>query len=134
LVRVIPVAIRCEILGAPNVFVEILDVVFESLRKITLTLRYPGVDSIRRRGGEQVPVAGIFAVSDEFRRTAVAQGKPRSVRIDAGAATVANGQTNASFVWHVNSVQAGFLGGEGGFRRVDFEVLVRAVKLREAQR
>jgi hypothetical protein len=37
-------------------------------------------------------------------------------------------------VWHVNSVQTGFLGGQGGFRRVDFEVLVRAVKLREAQR
>src|SRR6185369_4815435 len=68
-----PVAIRLEILAAPNIFVVILGVVLESLRQITLAFRNPTVDCIRGRGCHEIPVAGIVAVDDQFRCTTLAE-------------------------------------------------------------
>jgi hypothetical protein len=74
-----PVAIGLEILAAPNIFAVILGVVLETLREIALALGDPTIDRIRRRGCHQIPVAGVFAVDDQFRRTTVAKRETRSV-------------------------------------------------------
>jgi hypothetical protein len=79
IVSVIPVAVSIEIFCAPNVLIEILDVVFEFLRQIFLALAHPIVNSIPWAGCKKFPVAGVFAVDDEFSRTAIAQGKPGCV-------------------------------------------------------
>lgn len=78
-VRVRPIAIVLEILGAPDVFVEILHIAFKMLCQMALALVYPIVNSIGWSGGEQFPITGILATHNEYRRTTVAQRKSGSV-------------------------------------------------------
>jgi hypothetical protein len=84
-----PIAVGFELFGAPNRFVKVLDVVFESLRKVLFAIADPGVDRIARRSGNEVPVAGVLAGDDQFRRTTFAQSETRRVGINPGGATVA---------------------------------------------
>jgi len=76
---VAPLTIVVEIFGAPNVFVEILVSVTETFRKITLAIAYPLVNRITWSSGEQVPIAGALARSDEFRGASIAQREPGGV-------------------------------------------------------
>lgn len=74
-VGIIPIAIGIEIFCAPNVFVEILDVVLESLRQKLLTLANPIVNRITRCSGEKFPVAGSFTDDKELSRATIAQSE-----------------------------------------------------------
>jgi hypothetical protein len=74
-----PLAVIVEILGAPNILIEVLVVVSKTLRQITLTIADPFVDGVTRCGGEQVPISSVLAGDDEFRGTSVAQRESGSV-------------------------------------------------------
>ena len=47
-----PLTVSIEILGAPNVFVKILNIVTKALCEISLTLAHPLVDRVARSGSE----------------------------------------------------------------------------------
>src|SRR5438045_3025128 len=90
-VRIHPIAVSIEILCAPNVFVVVANVEFETLSQVLLTLVHPVVNGVARCGSMEFPIAGVFTGNHEFSRAAVAQVKTGSVGIDAGAASVAHG-------------------------------------------
>jgi hypothetical protein len=75
IVRTYPVAVGVKIFRAHDILIEILNVIFESLREVLLTLIHPVVDDVALRCGKQVPIAGIVAGDDEFSGTVVAQSK-----------------------------------------------------------
>jgi hypothetical protein len=126
--RVIPIAVGLEIFRAPNILVVVLDVVFESLGKIAFPVVDPFVRGIERCRDEKLPVAGGGAVGNEFRGASIAQSETGSVRIDACAAAVANGYSNASFSWRVNAVESRLLRGHRRSWSIDFKVLPVAIK------
>jgi hypothetical protein len=70
---VAPFAVPIEILSSPNVLVEVFRVGAESLREVAFAFADPLVECVRRSGGEQIPIAGVRARDDEFRRAPVAQ-------------------------------------------------------------
>ena len=74
--RVAPTAIVVQIFSAPNILVDVFIRVAEPFGEITLTIANPLVNCVTRSGGEQVPVAGVFARRDEFRGASIAQRKP----------------------------------------------------------
>ncbi len=74
-----PLAIRIQVFSAPNVLVEILRVVTETLREILLALTYPLVEGVASTGGKQVPIARVVAGNDELRGTPVTQREARGV-------------------------------------------------------
>jgi hypothetical protein len=133
-VTIDPVAIGIEILAAPNILVVIPRVVLEALRQVTLAVRDPTIDRIGWRGRHQVPIAGVFAVNDEFGSASVAKRETGSIRIDSCAATFANGQANATVFRNVNPVKSIFLSGESGFGCIDFEVAAFAIKVCKTHR
>src|SRR5262245_35699172 len=57
LVCIFPITVGFEIFGAPDGFVEVLDVVFDTLRPILLAVADPIVKGIVRRGGDEFPIA-----------------------------------------------------------------------------
>src|SRR5688572_7605328 len=67
-----PLAVRAQFFGAPQVLVEILVVVTQPRREITLTLVYPLVVRVARARGEQVPITGGVASRNQLSRAAVA--------------------------------------------------------------
>jgi hypothetical protein len=99
-----PIAIRVEILCAPNVFVVILDVVLESLCEILLALANPIVNRVAGGDGREFPVAHVFAADDELSRATIAQSKPGRVGINPSAAAIAHRQTDSPVAWHVDPV------------------------------
>jgi hypothetical protein len=78
-VGIAPVAISIEIFSAPNVFVVVLNVVFEPLREIALAVAYPGVNRVMLVGCKKLPVACAFAAHNELSGTTVAQIETGSV-------------------------------------------------------
>src|SRR4029079_14025012 len=99
-----PVAIRVEILCAPDVFVVILDVILESLCEILLTLAHPIVNRIASGDGRELPVAHFLAADNKLSRATVAQRKSGRVGINSSAAAVAHRQTDSTIARHVDAV------------------------------
>src|SRR5947209_2741235 len=95
-----------------------------------LALVVPVVPLVERRGGTQLPVALLRAVVGETRRAFVAQLEAGGLRVDARAPVSADVDADAARV-NVNTVLAGLLGGDGRLRRVNLEVFMVAVELRE---
>jgi hypothetical protein len=78
-VGIAPVAISVEILSAPNVFVVVLNVVFQSLREIALAVAYPCINRVILVGCKKLPVARVLAAHNKLRRTTVAQVETGSI-------------------------------------------------------
>ena len=66
-VRVEPVAVGIEIFSTPNVLVEILNVVAESLGEIPFPIPNPIVGCVGWCGSEEFPVAGVFTGNYQLR-------------------------------------------------------------------
>src|SRR5215213_7177204 len=78
-VRVSPVAVRVEIFGAQDVFVEILHISLLKLCVILLALFYPIIDGVRHGRGTEFPITGVFAAGDQFGGAPLAQRETRGV-------------------------------------------------------
>jgi hypothetical protein len=131
-IRVAPVAIRRQLFRAPNVFVVIIRAVTKPLREVTFAIVHPLVNRIRR-SRKKLPVACSVAIDDEFRRPAVAQRKPRRVRINPRAASLAHGQPHTPITRHVDAIKPRLLGRHRRSRRVHLEIFFISIKLEQAQ-
>ena len=68
-----PITVGVEIFSAPQIFVVVLNVIAQTLGQVALAIVHPVIDSIQRRRRDKLPIAGIWTIDNEFRRTAVAQ-------------------------------------------------------------
>ena len=133
-VRVGPVAIGIKIFAAPNIAVVILRVVTKPLGEETLAVTDPVVPGVCSVGRDELPVTIIGAFDDELGSTPIAQLEAGSFGIDPRAATIASAQAHASVARHVDAIEAFFLCGKRGLGRVNFKVLMIAIKLCEPDR
>jgi len=132
--RVTPIAVCIEILGAPNVFIIVLGVVAKSLSQITLAVVYPFVNCVALCIGNKLPVSCVVTRNDKFGSSSISKRKSGCIRVDSGAAAVADCKTNTAVRGNINPVEACFFRRHSCTRRIDFEVFMLAIKPGESNR
>jgi hypothetical protein len=75
---VAPVAISVEIFGTPNVFIEVLRVVLQTLGKIFFAIEYPIIDCVVT-ACDKLPIAGVITSNYQLGCASIAQSEARRV-------------------------------------------------------
>jgi len=102
------------------------------LREETFTLAHPVVDRIMRSVSDELPIAFVIARYNKFCGATVTKNKSRRVRVDTSTATIAHSQPNASILRDVDPVKSVLFRCKRCARRVDFEVLMLAIKFNQS--
>jgi hypothetical protein len=66
-----PIAIGIQVLGAPNIFIVVLNVVAKSLSQVALAIVDPFIQRVFRQCRRKFPITSVVAVNYELCRSTV---------------------------------------------------------------
>ena len=129
-----PIAVGIQIFTTPNITIVILSVVTHPLGQIALAFLDPIIPRVRSVACDKLPITRVVAIDHKFRSASSTQLKTGGLRIDPRPATIARAEAHLTIARHVNAIETFFLGGKCGFRRVNFKILMIAIKFCQSYR
>src|SRR2546422_1983835 len=131
-----PIAVGIKIFRAPDVrfVVAHVLVILKTRRQIPFPIVDPIVPVVSSRRVSSLPVTRFVAFVIQRGAVTVAHGKAGCVGINSRAAALAYDQVNSTLSRSFQAIDSFTFRRDGGFRRIDLEVLVVFIKARQAQR